>query len=109
MATHLSKKHQINSGDKIQRAKTSQNLRIQVDHTAAGNAPTIVPIVGQMGIHQAFSSKLAPGSSRSKLISKSVGLYIATDLRPYSVVESKAFKNLLELLEPRYKLPSTTQ
>jgi len=32
--------------------------------------------------------------------------FIVKDLRPFSVVENAGFKNLLAILEPRYKVPS---
>ena len=31
---------------------------------------------------------------------------IAADMRPYSVVENAGFKNMLNVIEPRYNIPS---
>ena len=50
--------------------------------------------------------KLSINSAPSKLISKKIGIFIADDLRPFSVVESKSFIDLVECLEPRYSMPS---
>ncbi|KAL0184384.1 hypothetical protein M9458_020080, partial [Cirrhinus mrigala] len=49
----------------------------------------------------AFKQPFAPESERAKAITKSFGMFIAADMRPYSVVENKGFKNLLKVLEPR--------
>lgn len=41
-------------------------------------------------------------------MSRAIGKFIATDLRPFSMVESAGFKLLLSALEPRHQLPSRT-
>ncbi|XP_054283311.1 zinc finger BED domain-containing protein 4-like [Macrosteles quadrilineatus] len=41
-------------------------------------------------------------------ITKAVTRMITTDLHPYSLVEEASFKNLMDILEPRYQLPSRT-
>lgn len=53
-----------------------------------------------------FKQHLAADSDRAKTITKAVGMFIAADMRPYSVVENRGFKNMMNVLEPRYKLPS---
>ena len=45
-------------------------------------------------------------SKRAQLITRHVGLVIAKDLRPYSVVENSGFKHLVNVLDPKYVLPS---
>ena len=45
---------------------------------------------------------------RATAIHKAVGRYIAADLKPLSTVESKAFKQLIQELDGRYKLPGRT-
>ncbi|KAK0145636.1 Zinc finger BED domain-containing protein 1 [Merluccius polli] len=39
------------------------------------------------------------------VITKSIGKFIAMDLRPYSVVENEGFREMVHTLEPRYKIP----
>lgn len=51
-------------------------------------------------------NKLPSGSEKAKRITRSIGQFIAKDLRPYSVVENEGFRNLLYNLEPRYVIPS---
>jgi hypothetical protein len=53
-----------------------------------------------------FTNKMPITSSKSMAIHRSVGEFIATDLRPYSIVESSGFIKLLNTLEPRYSVPS---
>lgn len=35
-------------------------------------------------------------------------MFIAADMRPYSVVQNKGFKHLMNVLEPRYDIPLCT-
>lgn len=43
---------------------------------------------------------------RAKAIHAAIGKMIAVDLQPYSIVEDTGFTELVQQLEPRYKLPS---
>ncbi|XP_017261968.1 E3 SUMO-protein ligase ZBED1-like [Kryptolebias marmoratus] len=60
----------------------------------------------QTQIDKSFISKLPSSSARAQKITKSVAVFICKDLRPYSVVENKGFKNMLKILEPRYAIPT---
>ncbi|XP_046567978.1 E3 SUMO-protein ligase ZBED1-like [Haliotis rubra] len=103
MAIHLRRKHAIetsNQGD-----KTSLSSTMNLVHV---NGSVNKSSMGQLSIQSAFQTKLAPGSSRAQLITRNLALYIATDLRPYSIVESQGFKKLMNCLEPKYTLPSRT-
>lgn len=42
----------------------------------------------------------------TKGITEAIGVFIAADMRPYSVVQNKGFKHLMNVLEPRYDIPS---
>ena len=55
-----------------------------------------------------MGKSLEINSVRAQNISKHIGVFIAHDLRPFSIVESPAFIKLLQVLEPRYKVPSLT-
>ena len=50
--------------------------------------------------------QLPQNSERAKRITKSIGRFIALDLRPYSVVENVGFRGMVHSLEPRYEIPS---
>ncbi|XP_014677757.1 PREDICTED: zinc finger BED domain-containing protein 1-like, partial [Priapulus caudatus] len=60
----------------------------------------------QKTLKQAFQQPFANSSPRATAITRQVGVFIAEDLRPYSVVEKAGFQKIVKLLEPRYKVPS---
>lgn len=49
--------------------------------------------------------KLTAASNKKK-IDKYLTMMIATDYQPYSIVEDKGFRKLVEVLNPSYKLPT---
>ena len=51
-------------------------------------------------------SKLPSSSEKANRITESISHFICKDLRPYSVVENTAFRNMIYTLEPRYTIPS---
>ncbi len=55
-----------------------------------------------------FRMKLQANSNRAQTINvtKSICVFMALDMRPFSVVENDGFTHLLSVLEPRYQLPS---
>lgn len=53
-----------------------------------------------------FPSKLSSTSKRAKNITKGIAFFMCKDMRPYCVVENEGFRYLLEVLEPRYNIPS---
>lgn len=60
----------------------------------------------QTQLPTAFKQPLPGESDRAKAITNAVGVFIAADLRPYSVVENAGFKHMIKVIEPRYQLPS---
>nr|XP_057922488.1 E3 SUMO-protein ligase ZBED1-like [Doryrhamphus excisus] len=46
--------------------------------------------------------------SRAETITRDIGVFIAADMRPFSVVENKGFRRLLHTLEPKYTIPPRT-
>lgn len=52
------------------------------------------------------ASKLPHTSTRAINITSSITQFIVKDLRPFSVVENSGFRNLLQVLEPKYTIPS---
>ena len=55
-----------------------------------GKTPSLV----QPTIPSSFAIKLPQTSARAKAITNAIGLFIAADLQPYSVVENTGFKHL---------------
>lgn len=54
----------------------------------------------------AFKQTFAGNSDLANAITNAFGVFIAADLRPYSVVENTGFKHMMKVTEPRYEIPS---
>ncbi|XP_078018496.1 E3 SUMO-protein ligase ZBED1-like [Epinephelus lanceolatus] len=54
----------------------------------------------------AFQQLYATNSEKHKTITKAVGVFIAKDMQPYSVVEDTGFRHMMKTVEPRYQVPS---
>ena len=100
MFTHLQRKHP-HLYEEINANKTKPS---QVSSSVKGVAPS----VGQQTIKSAFQAKLNPNSPRALECTKSIGMFMAKDLRPFSVVDNPGFRYMVNTLEPRYKIPSRT-
>ena len=53
-----------------------------------------------------MKNKLPQSGNRAMAIMKTIGVFIAKDTRLYSVVENEGFQHMINMLEPRYDLPS---
>ncbi|KAJ8353682.1 hypothetical protein SKAU_G00212490 [Synaphobranchus kaupii] len=53
-----------------------------------------------------FGAPLAQKSARAKEITKCIAVFMAKDMRPFSVVENEGFRLLINTLEPKYHIPS---
>ena len=62
----------------------------------------------QMRLQNALKVKMLINSPHALSISRSIGKFIAAEMRPYSIVKSEGFKQMISTLEPKYKLPSRT-
>ncbi len=62
----------------------------------------------QLNLQQTFArnTPLQKDSVKAKSITRAIGMMVAVDLRPYSIVENDGFRELLKLLEPRYSMIS---
>ena len=60
----------------------------------------------QPTIPDSYRAQLPDHSPRAKQLTNAVGVCIAADMRPISMVEGAGFKHLMRVAEPRYKLPS---
>lgn len=63
-------------------------------------------LVGQTTLTGGFAAPLAAMSTRAKEITRCIGVFMAKDMRPFSVVENEGFKLLINKLEPKYTIPS---
>lgn len=62
----------------------------------------------QQSIPAAFQQQYSTHSEKHKSITRGIGVYIAKDMQPYSVVNDRGFRFLMKLVEPRYSIPSHT-
>ncbi|XP_046332731.2 E3 SUMO-protein ligase ZBED1-like [Haliotis rufescens] len=78
--------------------------------TTVPSSPTFMLASSQPTISHVFtSSKMYPNNShQAQLLNEKVARFIIKGLRPYSVVDSPEFRDLIQCLDPRYKLPSRT-
>lgn len=60
----------------------------------------------QPGVDTLFQAKLPFNSTRAKLITQGISVYLCKALRPYSTVENDGFRHMMRILEPRYDIPS---
>lgn len=67
------------------------------------------PTNRQPNILNALTSKIPHNSPRAQKITESIAIFICKDIRPYSVVENDGFRYMLNVLEPRYSVPSRKQ
>jgi len=90
MSTHLNRRHNI----------TFESKKKEKHITSSG----------QLRIHEVLKmkSKYAPTSEKHKAITKSIGVFIAKDMRPYDIVENVGFKKMVDELDSRYRIPCRT-
>ncbi|MBN3296784.1 ZBED4 protein, partial [Amia calva] len=69
-------------------------------------APVKKTLKGQTTLTNAFASQLSQSSVRATAITRDISVFIAADMRPFSVVENLGFRRLLHKLEPKYTIPS---
>lgn len=62
----------------------------------------------QQSLAESFQHTYPTGSERHIKITKAVGVFIAKDLQPFSVIGDAGFCHLIKTLDPRYRLPSRT-
>ncbi|KAL1258990.1 hypothetical protein QQF64_009567 [Cirrhinus molitorella] len=65
-----------------------------------------VRMKGKTTITNAFAAKLPTSSARATAVTRDINVFIAADMRPFSVVENLGFRRLIHTLEPKYAIPS---
>ncbi|KAM9853513.1 E3 SUMO-protein ligase ZBED1-like [Aulostomus maculatus] len=80
----------------------------EISLSQSRSATTLTPAKTQRSIKDAFQQPYSVNSDKHKKITRAVGLCIAENMQPYSVVEDAGFNNLLTTLDPRYVVPSRT-
>lgn len=95
MNAHMSRKHGVSS------TKVTSSAEKSKEHEHKRTAS------GQLSLHESFAlkNKFSRTSTRHAEITRSIGLFIAKDMRPFSVMENQGFANMIHVLEPRYNMP----
>ncbi|XP_063216906.1 zinc finger BED domain-containing protein 4-like [Bacillus rossius redtenbacheri] len=62
----------------------------------------------QLSIQDCVTKKQKVSEARKTIIDRKIGAMMACDFQPYSIVEDRGFKGLLNELEPGYEVPSRT-
>lgn len=75
-------------------------------HGMDGDCPETQASKPSTSLTTFFPVKLSTTSKRAKTITKAIAFFICKDMKPYCVVENEGFRYLLEVLEPRYNIPS---
>ena len=76
-----------------------------VKHTSANPGGKIQQTLSA-GLFNAPATKYPKDSPQAKAITEQIAIFLAMDLRPYSLVESTHFRRLVRALDPRYTIPS---
>ena len=102
MFTHLQRR-QPQVYQELDKGKAKVTTAI-VQSTGSGD---VIP-KGQLRLQDVIKSQYILKSSRALDCSKSIGIFMTKDLRPYSVVDNAGFRYMVNTLEPRYTIPSRT-
>ena len=65
------------------------------------------PLTGQIRLPEALGlkNKYSRSSTRHADITSSIGVFIAKDMRPFSVLENRRFVDMISVLDPKYDMP----
>lgn len=106
MTTHMYRHHpNIDSGTTSKQAKASTSTT-KADKLSFNSSNTTT--TGQLRLQESFNLRFSPTSMKAIAITKSIGAFIALDMRPYTIVESPAFRHMINTIEPRYQVPSSS-
>ena len=98
MTKHLDCKHGIEvSNCKNADSKSSQTSIAGSSSKTAASGTKSVTSSGQLRLHEAFSmtKKCTHTSTKHVSIARAIGVFIAKDMRPFSIVENRGFVNMV--------------
>lgn len=102
LGQHLKRKHNI---EFEKTSSSSQSVKSATCTLSSQNKSS-----SQKKIEEVFQkmTKYSRSSDRHSLITKSIGVFLAMDMRPYSVVDDAGFQHMINTLDPRYNIPCRT-
>ncbi len=68
--------------------------------------PATKRVKGQTSIQCSFDATWSQTSAKAQEITRCIRVFIAKDMRPFSVVDNVGFREMVRVLEPRYHMPS---
>ena len=98
MSFHVLRHHPSSASTKASSSTTAASP----SQSKAGSSESSQPKLSSF-LDGFMGKSLGINSLRAQNISKHIGVFIAHDLRPFSIVESPAFMKLLQVLEPDRK------
>lgn len=105
LMNHIKRHHKgVDLGSKVPSNTQTPSVCESTSSTSSSSQPS--PSMPRMfGL---FAQKLSDKAPRAKSITDTISAFIVQDMRPYSIVETNAFKQMITTCEPRYKVPSRT-
>ncbi|XP_076660942.1 zinc finger BED domain-containing protein 4-like, partial [Halictus rubicundus] len=93
---------------KLKYGNTSSLLRhLKAVHGSVIHLPTTTQIETE-SVKDKNIAYFDKNSSRSKQLTEGIAQIIALDLQPYSIVDDIGFRSFINIVEPRYEIPSRT-
>ncbi|XP_052856536.1 E3 SUMO-protein ligase ZBED1-like [Drosophila gunungcola] len=98
----------IKCGKTYQTSGNTTNLSCHLKNIHPNLTISELPRVQQPSVLSFMEKKYEKSSNRKQQLDSALFYYITSDLRSFTVVENKGFRNFVNLLDPRYELPSRT-
>ncbi|XP_039229244.1 E3 SUMO-protein ligase ZBED1-like [Drosophila yakuba] len=98
----------IKCGKTYQTSGNTTNLSCHIKRIHPNLTVSDLPQRQQLSILSFIEKKYETSSNRKQTLDSALCSYITSDLRPFSVLENKGFRNFVSHLDPRYELPSRT-
>ncbi|KAL6491014.1 hypothetical protein MHYP_G00013590 [Metynnis hypsauchen] len=99
LATHMKRRHGVDISAAATPSFSSDPAETRATLSSSkGGDRSIASLFRQ-------NTPLAANSARSQAITDAIAYFICKDIQSYSVVENEGFKELVHILDPRYKIP----
>ena len=103
MSLHIKRHHPTFSISTDRKRKVDEN---DMSSSSINSPKQVCQVPGQLRLAEAFKTKLSHTSLRAQMISRQISKFICKDMRPLSMISNDGFKQLINLLEPKYVIPS---
>ena len=76
------------------------------DSSSSSSSQPSHPVQASMTSFVANKTAYGKGHPRQLLITRKIGIMMAVDMRPFTLVENEGFRDLMNTVDPRYTIPS---